>query len=60
MEPSAQGAFSKIDPILGHKANLSKYKKTEIIPRILSHHNALKLTNSTTKTTVENMQTIRS
>jgi hypothetical protein len=29
--------------ILGHKASLSKYKKTEIIPCILSEHNALKL-----------------
>jgi hypothetical protein len=36
-------AFSKIDHILGHKARLSKYKKIEIIPRILSDHNALKL-----------------
>jgi hypothetical protein len=26
-----------------HKASLSKYKKTEIIPCILSNHNALKL-----------------
>jgi hypothetical protein len=35
--------LSKIDRILGHKASLSKYKKTEIIPCILSDHNALKL-----------------
>jgi exonuclease III len=35
--------FSKVDHILGHKANLSKYKKTEITPCILSDHNALKL-----------------
>jgi exonuclease III len=27
----AHGTFSKIDHILGHKASLSKYKKTEII-----------------------------
>jgi exonuclease III len=26
------GTFSKIDHILGHKANISKYKKIEIIP----------------------------
>jgi exonuclease III len=38
----AHGHFSKIDHILGHKASLSKYKKTEIIPCILSDHNALK------------------
>jgi exonuclease III len=40
---AACGTFSKIDHILGHKASLSKYKKTEIIPCILSDHNALKL-----------------
>jgi hypothetical protein len=40
---AAHGTFSKIDHILGHKASLSKYKKTEIIPSILSDHNALKL-----------------
>jgi exonuclease III len=35
--------FPKIDHILGHKASLSKYKKIEIIPYILSDYNALKL-----------------
>jgi hypothetical protein len=39
----AHGTFSKIDHILWHKASLSKYKKIEIIPCILSDHNALKL-----------------
>jgi exonuclease III len=39
----AHGSFSKIDHILGHKASLSKYKKIEIIPCILSDHNAIKL-----------------
>jgi exonuclease III len=39
---AAHGIFSKIDHILGHKAILSKYKKTEIIPCLLSDHNALK------------------
>jgi exonuclease III len=37
------GTFSKIAHILGNKASLSKYKKIEIIPCILSDHNALKL-----------------
>jgi hypothetical protein len=37
------GTFSKIDHILRHKASLRKYKKTEIIPCILSDHNILKL-----------------
>jgi exonuclease III len=40
---AAQGTFSKTDHILGHKASLSKYKKTEIIHCILSDHNTLKL-----------------
>jgi exonuclease III len=30
------GTFSKIDCNLGHKANLNKYKKVEIIPCVLS------------------------
>jgi hypothetical protein len=40
---AANGTFSKIDHILGHKASLSKYKKIKIILCILSDHNALKL-----------------
>jgi hypothetical protein len=33
----------KFDFILGHKASLSKYKKIEIIPCILSDQNSLKV-----------------
>jgi hypothetical protein len=40
---AAHGTFSKTAHILGHKASLSKYEKIEIIPCILSDHNALKL-----------------
>jgi hypothetical protein len=40
---AANGIFFKINHILGHKASLSKYKKIEIIPCILSDHNTLKL-----------------
>jgi hypothetical protein len=40
---AAHGTFSKIDHVLGHKVSLRKYKKIEIIPCILSDHNALKL-----------------
>jgi exonuclease III len=40
---AAHGTFSKIDHILGYKASISKYKKIEIIPCILSDHNALQL-----------------
>jgi exonuclease III len=39
---AAHGTFSKTDHILGHEARLSKYKKIETIPCILSDHNALK------------------
>ena len=40
---SAHGTFSKIDHILGHKPNLSKFKKIEIISSIFSDHNAIRL-----------------
>ena len=40
---SAHGTFSRTDHILGHKSNLSKLKKTEIISSIFSHHNAMRL-----------------
>ena len=38
---SADGTFSRIDHILGHKSNLSKFKKIEIISGIFSDHNAM-------------------
>ena len=34
----AHGTFSRIDHILGHKSNLSKFKKIEIISSIFSNH----------------------
>ena len=40
---SAHETFSRTDQMLGHKANLSKLKKTEIIPSIFSNHNAIRL-----------------
>jgi hypothetical protein len=40
---AAHRTVSKIAHILGHKASLSKDKKIQIIPCILSDHNALKL-----------------
>ena len=33
---STHGTFSRIDHILGHKSNLSKFKKIEIISSIFS------------------------
>ena len=40
---SAYGTFSRTDHILGHKSNLNKFKKTEIIPSLFSDHNAMRL-----------------
>ena len=39
---SANGTFSRIDHVLGHKSNLSKFKKIEFISSIFSNHNAIK------------------
>ena len=40
---SAHGTFSRIEHILGHKSNLSKFKKIEIISSISSDHNTMRL-----------------
>ena len=40
---SAHRTFSRIDHILAHKSNLSKFKKIEIISSIFSDHNAMRL-----------------
>ena len=40
---STHGAFSRIDHILGHKLNLSKFKKIQIVSCIFSNHNAMRL-----------------
>ena len=40
---SALETFSRIDHILGHKSNLSKFKKIEIKSSIFSDHNAMRL-----------------
>ena len=40
---SACGTFSRIDHILGHKSNSSKFKKTEIVSSIFSNHNTMRL-----------------
>ena len=40
---SAHGPFSRTDHIMGHKSNLSKFKKTEIVPSIFSEHNTMRL-----------------
>ena len=40
---STHGTFSRIDHVLGHKSNLSKFKKTEIVSSIFSDHNTMRL-----------------
>ena len=51
---SAHGTFSRIDHILGHKSNLSKFKKTEILSSIFSNHNTMRLVINYKKKTVRN------
>ena len=51
---SAHGTFSRIDHILGHKSNLSKCKKTEIVSSIFSNHNAMRLDINHKKKSVRN------
>ena len=40
---SAHGTLSRIDHILGHKSNLSKFMKIEIISSIFSDDNAIRV-----------------
>ena len=56
---SAHGTFSRIDYILGHKSNLSEFKKIEIISCIFSDHNAMRLDINYKKKTVRNRNTWR-
>ena len=56
---SARGTFSRIDHTLGHKSNLSKFKKIEIISNIFSGHNAMRLDINYKKKTVKNTSTWR-
>ena len=51
---SAQGTFSRIDHILGHKSSLGKLKKNEIIPSIFSEHNAVRLDLNYGRKTIKN------
>ena len=56
---SVHVTFSKIDHMIGHKASLNKFKKSEIISSIFSDHKGLKLeTNPKEKTqTLKIMET---
>ena len=48
---SAHGTFSRIDQILGHKSNLSNFKKVEVISSIFSNHSVMRLDISYKKKT---------
>ena len=45
---SAHGTFSRIDHMLGHKSNLNKFKKIEIISKIFSDHSTIRPGNNYT------------
>ena len=40
---NAHGTFSRIDHILGHKSNFSKFKRIAIVSSIFSDHKAKRL-----------------
>lgn len=40
---SAQGAFTKVDHILGNKTSLSKFQRTETIQSMFSEYHCIKL-----------------
>ena len=56
---SAHGTVSRIDHILGHQSNLSKFKKIEIISSIFSDHSTMRLDSNHKKKTVRNTNTWR-
>ena len=53
--PNTHGTFPGIDHILGHKPNLRKFKKIEIISSIFSDNNAMRLDINYKKKTVRNI-----
>ena len=56
---SAPGTFSRIDHILGHKSNLSKFKKIEIMSHNFSDHAAMRLDINYKDKSVRNTNTWR-
>jgi hypothetical protein len=56
---AVHGTFSKIDYILGHKANLKKYNKVEIISYILSTHNGIEVEITSNRTYTKYTRTKR-
>ena len=56
---SVHVTFSRINHILGHKSDLSKFKKIEIVSGIFSDHNAMRLYINYKEKTVRNTSTWR-
>ena len=54
---SEHGTFSRIDNIMSHKSNLSKFKKIEIISSIISDHNDMRLEMNYKKKSIKNTNT---
>ena len=44
-----QGTFSKTDHIIGHKTDLNRYKKIELIPCLLSDHYGVRVVFNSNK-----------
>ena len=53
------GTFSRIDHILGHKLNLSKFKKIEVVSSIFSNDNTMRLDINYKKKPVRSTNTWR-
>ena len=51
---SAHETFTRIDHILGHKSNFSKFKRIAIVSSIFSDHNAIRIDINYKKKTVRN------
>ena len=56
---SVHGTLSRVDHILGHKSNFSKFKKIKIISSTFSNHNTMRLDINYKKKTVRNTKTWR-
>ena len=56
---STNGTFCRIEPILGHKSKLSKFKKIETVSSIFSDHNTMRLDINYKKKAVRNTNTWR-
>ena len=56
---SEDGTFSRIDHILDHKTNFSKFKKIDIISSIFSDYNAMRLDINYKEKNLKNTHTWR-